>query len=442
MRNPSWLLALALLVLTPLPTFAGDYYVDAVGGSNSNPGTSWAQAWKTISYSSGHTVAGDVIHIAPGLYDAALGETFPIDMRSKSFIGEGLRLQNAQYGIIIIASDMGTPVSAELVLRRLHITDLGGSGVDGWASSDWDDATLLIRAEHLLIDHCGRAFELQSAEYNNGPEPADALARLDCRDSCLIKNYSGVYGLAWEWAVTRLELTRCTLADHAGKAIESAKWWGLGSAYSIVSSCVVYGNGADIVGYTQVEFSDIEDRLHQGTGNVSADPLFVDPAADDYRLRFGSPCADRGKTQKPPGGWPVDLLGTARPVDGRLDTLERIDMGAFELAPLFLASEPTVGGLLEVELWGPAASPAELWLSRKPLGPGQTTPFGTYYLLPPVLPLGVHLAQSGPPGGFQRSIPNDPQLYGRTFAMQALIQSPAAPSGMAWSNPVEFSFAP
>ena len=383
MRNPSWLLALALLVLTPLPTFAGDYYVDAVGGSNSNPGTSWAQAWKTISYSSGHTVAGDVIHIAPGLYDAALGETFPIDMRSKSFIGEGLRLQNAQYGIIIIASDMGTPVSAELVLRRLHITDLGGSGVDGWASSDWDDATLLIRAEHLLIDHCGRAFELQSAEYNNGPEPADALARLDCRDSCLIKNYSGVYGLAWEWAVTRLELTRCTLADHAGKAIESAKWWGLGSAYSIVSSCVVYGNGADIVGYTQVEFSDIEDRLHQGTGNVSADPLFVDPAADDYRLRFGSPCADRGKTQKPPGGWPVDLLGTARPVDGRLDTLERIDMGAFELAPLFLASEPTVGACSRSSSGGRRRLPRSCGSPASPWGPGRRPPSGRTTCSPP-----------------------------------------------------------
>jgi hypothetical protein len=31
-----------------------------------------------------------------------------------------------------------------------------------------------------------------------------------------------------------------------------------------------------------------------GTGNIQADPLFVDPAAGDYRLRAGSPCIDAG----------------------------------------------------------------------------------------------------------------------------------------------------
>ena len=60
----------------------------------------------------------------------------------------------------------------------------------------------------------------------------------------------------------------------------------------------------------------------------------------------------------------------------------------------------------------------------------------------PVIPLSLHRAQPGPPGNFQKAIPNDPQLYGRTFSAQALTRSLAAPAGAAWTNPIEFTFLP
>jgi len=43
-----------------------------------------------------------------------------------------------------------------------------------------------------------------------------------------------------------------------------------------------------------VAYCDIQDTVWPGTGNISADPMFINPDQDDYRLLWGSPCIDSG----------------------------------------------------------------------------------------------------------------------------------------------------
>jgi hypothetical protein len=59
---------------------APDYYVDASSGSDTNPGTLQAP-FKTITYAVAAAGTGKTIWVLPGLYDAALGEVFPIDLQ-------------------------------------------------------------------------------------------------------------------------------------------------------------------------------------------------------------------------------------------------------------------------------------------------------------------------------------------------------------------------
>src|SRR5262245_28911061 len=81
-----------LLVAVAIPAYAGDWYVDAMNGSDANGGTSWSDAWRTISHAVDTVSATGVerFHVASGTYDTALGESFPIRPDTKfELLGEG-----------------------------------------------------------------------------------------------------------------------------------------------------------------------------------------------------------------------------------------------------------------------------------------------------------------------------------------------------------------
>ena len=68
-----------------------------------------------------------------------------------------------------------------------------------------------------------------------------------------------------------------------------------------------------------------------GEGNLDADPLFVDAGSGNFRLTLGSPCVDAGSDPLVPAGITTDLDGSPRIVDGNLDGILTVDMGAYEL---------------------------------------------------------------------------------------------------------------
>jgi hypothetical protein len=132
-----------------LPT---EYYVSNAG-SNGNGGTSWADAWKTITYAveTGATTPGDVIHVADGLYNPANGEIFPIDFNtnSVSLIGAGgatsiIDANNQEKNILNIWAD-GVNIS-EFELRNARAKWWGstGNGIYMYDADDCDISNLEI----------------------------------------------------------------------------------------------------------------------------------------------------------------------------------------------------------------------------------------------------------------------------------------------------------
>jgi len=106
-----------------------------------------------------------------------------------------------------------------------------------------------------------------------------------------------------------------------------------------IANCVIWDNSpSQIIGPGSVAYSAVEGGW-PGTGNIDADPQFVDPAAGNFHLLPGSPCIDAANNLFVPAGITTDLDGNPRFVDDpfTVDTgvgdPPIVDMGAHELCP-------------------------------------------------------------------------------------------------------------
>lgn len=496
---------------------ASDYYVDVVHGDNAASGTSPAQAWRNVSWATAHVAAygGHVIRVAPGVYDAAHGESFPIQLASGvRVVGElgseltildgsgsavlartsqrgtleGVTLRNGTYGVAV-DTPWDQVFDRALTLRDVVIHSMRGAGVVGVyeffppfpipgvggsiavelervrmrrcngfvelsSNSDWGDLTLRatdcrftssrswgirLRRTGFKMDALLELTRCRIADCAAGgvfAECGDGYSLpVRISDCAIVANggdgFSGVGGGANAPSVS---CVRSTIAHNAGAGlrVEPGTMWTAG-----VGDSIVFGNGDDLsvpAGRLFGAFSDVGDGDLVGTGVIQADPRFVSPPRGDYRLAWGSPCIDAADSSAPTGT--LDLERTLRAVDGDLDALERPDMGSTEFLPLALRGTPHAGSVVALELSGPLGAPAELHLARAPLAvPPAVTPFGELDLAPGarVLFLRTHAAYD-PPTSIALRVPGGGGFLGRPFALQALVDSAAAPSGRAWTN--------
>jgi hypothetical protein len=132
-------------------------------------------------------------------------------------------------------------------------------------------------------------------------------------------------------------LVNCTVTNNSlGGSVPINSAGGVDSQ-PIIMNCIVFGN-------TNLEVSTIGTALYScieggfpGTGNIDADPLFVNAATGDFHLQDASPCRDTGdRTLLPADSQDLDGDGnTLETLSRDLDLNRRIvngevDMGAYE----------------------------------------------------------------------------------------------------------------
>ncbi len=134
MRNFNHTLAISLLLFLAGNLYATDYYIDAGGGSDSNPGTSTGQAWATLGHASNQSYSpGDRILLQRG-------DSFNGKLRFSNQHGSsGNPIEVGAYGdgekpyIDCSGYIAGVHVlnSTYIEIRDLEITGDGGAMVDG-----------------------------------------------------------------------------------------------------------------------------------------------------------------------------------------------------------------------------------------------------------------------------------------------------------------------
>jgi parallel beta-helix repeat protein len=200
-------------------------------------------------------------------------------------------------------------------------------------------------------------FNCNSAELTGGAmQNANSSSRLY---NCIFKgNTAGWNGGCLSNYGSNLILTNCTFSKNS--AVNGGVIFNSGSDATL-SNCILWGNTAtegneiyldfytDFLGnkisstinvdYSNVEggaagvYVDTDCTLNWGTGNIEADPCFVETGywdsngvwiEGDYHLLAGSPCIDAGDPNYVAEPNETDLDGKPRVIGGR------IDMGAYE----------------------------------------------------------------------------------------------------------------
>jgi len=126
-------------------------------------------------------------------------------------------------------------------------------------------------------------------------------------------NTSNIQGGGMYNLLSNPTVTNCTFSGNSASA-----GGGMFNNVSIptVTNCILWNDSPDEFSNAStpaVAYSNIQGGF-PGTGNIDADPVFVDPDNGDYRLQAGSPCIDAGNNW----GVPQDT----EDLDGDGDTRE------------------------------------------------------------------------------------------------------------------------
>ena len=139
-------------------------------------------------------------------------------------------------------------------------------------------------------------------------------------NNCVLTGNKGA--LLTTWAAYDTTLNNCTVAENKGCGVYG------GTLYNSIVWGNVNGNGAtnNYSGTINIHYSCITLPPASGTGNIDADPLFVNATGGDFRLQTGSPCIDRGSNTHVASA--TDFEGNTRIWNGI------VDMGVYEYGSL------------------------------------------------------------------------------------------------------------
>ncbi len=217
------------------------------------------------------------------------------------------------------------------------LTVTGGAGVFCGGGIYCDDT-------NPTISHC--IIKANSATHGGGIR-CDGINRSPAITHCTITGNSvsrNGGGIACH--LSRPTITHCVITDNsAGPSSLYGGFYGGGiynstTASITVSHCIVWGNTAKYgpqissIGGS-ISYNDIQGG-YSGTGNINADPRFVDPAAGDYHLLADSPCRDSGDPVYSCTSGETDIDGEPRVIG------IRVDIGADEFADV------TSGPIIEI----------------------------------------------------------------------------------------------
>jgi len=365
---------------------AGDtYYVDAVNGNDGNTGTGpgAGNAWRTITHAVSQIESGDTIIVAPGTYDVALGEVFPItvtqqDVTFQSSGGatltviDGVSGGSGSYSLVDFANDssgsidgftfnniwpggyycirvgLSYPGGAEVTIGNSKFYHTGPTAISIDYSSTVIRDNLVnnlspaLSSNRAIRYHGSEVVIIRNIIYTDGTgincdNTSPATRQLigsnliygeggsgrgiysDWAAPTIVNNTVDNFSDGLQFRASVVEVTNNIVTNNAASGI------------SFESGSEDYGQQSTIDYNNVWNNGNNYDNCSAGAHDISGDPKYV--GASNYRLTDAtSPCVDSGNNAATVDAelW-TDLDSRVRVWDGNGDSIHTVDMGAYEL---------------------------------------------------------------------------------------------------------------
>jgi len=310
-------------------------YVDGANGDDANSGLRWATAVKTIQTGLDKAANGWTVLVANGTYTGTGNRDLNFNskaMHLKSVGGAAnciIDCENSGRGFIFYSGETNNAIVQGFTIQNGSANG-GGGGVWCWYSSSPTFTNCIISGNSAYWGG-GVACDSSSPTFTNciisGNSAAWDGGGVCCYSSsptftnCAILgnsayNGGGIY-CSSSTPTFRNSIIWGNTATSSGNQIYTYD-----SSSSVTLSYSCYANSAnDVAGAGQVNPDNC----------INTNPLFV--GGGNYHLQATSPCIDAGSNSLVPAGITTDLDGYARIVDGDGDTIDEVDMGAYEYQP-------------------------------------------------------------------------------------------------------------
>ena len=406
-------------------------YVDA-NASTGGDGSSWTKAYSSLSTALGAAKRGNTLWVAAGTYRG--GFTIPAGVALVGGFESGAarrsesdpirRRTNLDGGGSMRVVEMGADTSLDgfFVVNGSPQSSDGGGGVLIKEGKSPIRNTIFFANE----SRGGRAAALH------------VIGKGDCILENVVVTKSKGFGHAIDVTTAKIHAKHLVVHDNVSNGFHVHS----GSTASMFNCIFSNNSGRGVCHISSNDVMQVENNLFFGNSisllhirgrelrtlaevnalayaknNVEGDPMFVDPANFDFRVKAGSPAIDAGIRMDVADQ--QDLYGGARLLDGTLTGTMLPDMGAAEFTncSLEMIGVPTRGNSVQIVSRSSGAQAIVLFVAAQPLTtPVVIDPMGPLLIDPSPFLLNFLLPQSA---GATLPIPANVPV-GASVAIQAL----------------------